>query len=281
MSDLYSTFELKALAPCNLPDFAVDMEVGDTIDVIEGGADLAYISASEEVFEFIKNGTLDLILQPTDLRIKKYIRPNQPIDSTDFSLLDLTPDPWIISRGSRNKRIYRGRNDEIVIIDQYTYTYTDEGRSVDGFTREVQWIDDNGDVGHTKDTSGIINPKRLKQLNRDLRQGRIDYLEASAEELRYIAELSPEPYKSQYLFIANSIDLLFSHYSEEVFSYISRGTIDFENAIINESNPQILQILAIPVAPPSQFYPQGLTVRTSFLYQMRGWIDVIGDTPGT
>lgn len=277
---MYNTFNVKAIQPCNLADFAVDMAIDDTIDLIADGYDLNYISSSDELFELLDDGTLELILDPNDLAIKPYIRPNQPIKSTDFTLLDLLPEPWVYSRGARKVREYKGKNEEIIIRDAYEYDYIDEGRIVNGFNRTIFWLTAEGEVGQTKDTSGIINKKRLKQLNRDLRQGRIDYLEASAEELRDVAGFVPEPYKTQYNTVADSIDLLFSHYSVQVTDYISRGTRTFETMVLNETNPQILAIHAIPTSPPSPAFPNGLTVRSSILYQIRGWIDEFGDTPG-
>jgi len=281
--DLYSTFIIQVNTECNLSDFALDLTAGETIDLIEMGFDKAYIAASDELFSLIKDGTLDLVLAPGDLRIKTVVRPGVDISTIDFTLLDLVPETWTFSRGARNSRVYNDKNGVPVIIDIYTYNYVDEGRSVDGYTREIRWLNTEGEVGLTKDTSGVIDKKRLKQLNRDLRQGRMDYLEASAEELRDVAELvelTSPPIAAQYRMIADSIDVLFSHYSVPVADYISRGTLSFETLVLGETSPQIVGILAIPSSPPSPAFPMGLNVKTSILYQLRGWIAEPGDTPG-
>lgn len=202
-----------------------------------------------------------------------------PAEMSDFGLIGLTPSVWEFSRGARKSRSYH-YNGVLAVRDNYSYNLVDEGRSVDSYTRHIEWFNTDGTVGASKDVTPPLNKKNVKELNRALRQGRMDYLESSAEELRDVADMVPEPYKGQYNMIADSIDVLFSHYSVAVSDYISRGTSTFETLVMGETATQILQILAVPSSPPSPSFPLGLTVKTSILYQLRGWVNTIGDTPG-
>ena len=214
------------------------------------------------------------------LRIDPHLPKFQDDDTTsiDFSLLGLNATPWEFSRGARTVRKYTDDNGDLVVSDNYTYTM-DDGRTVSAITRNIEWFNGDGSVGKTKNVTSAISRKKLKELNRLFRQGRMDYLEASAEEFRDVADLSPEPYKTQYNQIADSIDVLFDHYADVVLKYISRGTMEFEDAVENETDPTILAIHAIPTAPPSTQFPSGLTVRTSILYQLRGYLVTPGDSP--
>ena len=72
--------------------------------------------------------------------------------------------------------------------------------------------------------------------------------------------------------MANNIDTIFTTYDEEISHYISRGTMDFENAVIAETDPTMLAIFAIPTVAPSTKFPSGLTVKGSILYQLNGKI---------
>lgn len=200
------------------------------------------------------------------------------VKSTDFSLLDLDSSAWEFLRGARTKRDYYDKESGLLAVrDRYSYNFISEGRSIDSYTRHIEWFNTDGTVGETKDVTPVLNSKKIKQMNRDFRQGRIDYLEAAAENLRLAAANVPSPYYEQYTAIADSIDVLFSHYSVQVAEYISRGTMKFENDVIGEVIPGILQILEIPSDVPSPKFPSGLTVKMSILYQLRGYLVTPGD----
>lgn len=219
----------------------------------------------------------DAPVQPEDdkdkLRIFDHITATQNPIKVDFTLLGLNAGMWAYERGARTERLYTDSEGNVVVRDAYSYTYEDGGKDlrwVKEVERKIEWFTKSDEVGLTKDITPNFNNKKMKQLNRDLRQGRIDYLEASAEELREVALMVPEPYKTQYNSIAGSIDGLFNHYADQVLKYISRGTSHFEDDVSNETNANILGVFQIPSAPPSEKFPNGMTVRESILYQLTG-----------
>lgn len=189
---------------------------------------------------------------------------------TDIQFLGLEQQAWEFIRGARTQRVYLDSNQLVNICDSYTYVYAADSRSVVSMERRIAFFDENGVEIHGIDISKPQNVKSIKVLNRELRQGQLDYLEAGAENLRGLAETVAEPTKSQFIQIADSIDVLFSHYEVQVDHYIQRGTMEFEEAINNESDAAILAILALPGRLPDAEFPSGLTVKESIIYQLTG-----------
>ena len=196
---------------------------------------------------------------------------------TNVTFLGLDQGPWILNRGQRQYRRYESEG-QLRVKDSYIYTMDSENRRVEGMSRRLEWYEsDSTTVGLFKDINISTTPESLKKLNREIRQNRMDFLESGAENLRTIADSLPdsEPYTTQAAQlnqVANSIDLLFSHYAIEIAEYIQRGTSAFENAINNETNATILTILAIPVREPDTYFPNGLTVKQSIIYQINGTV---------
>jgi len=201
---------------------------------------------------------------------------------------------WVLERGANTTKDYLEETGEVKIREEYHYTWDDGNRFVKDFHKSISWYDDEGEVIHTRLLKRkSVTAKKLKEVNRAICQGRLDYLETSADNLRTTAESLPEPLKSQYIQVANSIDFLFKHYKEETTEYIARQTMSFENAIHRDSGhvdgsllvmvdgyptPEsqaleahaqtIKKILYIPVRQPDEDFPNGLTVKTSILYQL-------------
>ncbi len=188
---------------------------------------------------------------------------------TDIQFLGLNQESWGFERGARTERLYKDGSNT-AIRDYYTYTMTNDDRAVTGLDRHIEFFDNSGAIIHTIDISKPQNVKSIRSLNREIRQGRLDYLESHAENLRDLAATLPEPAKSQYILVADSIDLMFAHYKVEVEEYISRGTMSFENAVNNETDATILNILAIAARAPDADFPNGLTVKQSIIYQLTG-----------
>jgi len=203
---------------------------------------------------------------------------------------------WVLDRGANTIKNYVDQVDgKVKIREEYTYTWDEGDRFVQDFHKTILWYTNSGDVLHTRKLKReSITPKKLKEVNRAICQGRLDYLETSADNLRKTAETLPEPLKSQYIQVADSIDFLFKHYKDETTEYVSRQTMAFETAIIKdaahvdgsllvkvngyptpesqaaEAHAQTIKaILHIPVRQPDEDFPNGLTVKTSILYQLR------------
>ena len=202
---------------------------------------------------------------------------------------------WVLDRGANTTKDYIDEEDgKVKIREEYSYTWGEGNRFVEDFQKKILWYDNSGNLIHEKQLKReSVTAKKLKEVNRAICQGRLDYLETSADNLRETAETLPEPLKSQYIQVANSIDFLFKHYKEETTEYVARQTMSFENAIHKDSNhingsllvmvdgyatPEsqaaeahaqtIKGILGIPVRQPDEFFPNGLTVKTSILYQL-------------
>lgn len=189
---------------------------------------------------------------------------------TDIQFLGLDQKAWEFSRGMRKNRDYCDDLDNVIVKDSYEYVLSNGNRDVESYTRKIEWFEEDGTLIQEKMLSVPQNIKSIKSVNREIRQGRVDYLEAAADELRVLADSLPEPYKTQYITVADSIDLLFTHYDVEITHYIQRGTMEWETAVINESDPQISAILAIQTRQPDADFPNGLTVQQSIIHQMTG-----------
>ena len=69
---------------------------------------------------------------------------------------------------------------------------------------------------------------------------------------------------------SQSIDTILDHYEVEINHYISRGTLEFENAVRNETDPTILSVLDLVVRPPDEVFSAGLTIKQTILHQLTG-----------
>lgn len=225
--------------------------------------------------------------------------------------------PWEFSRGAKTFRHYKklksdgsGETFSAIVVEYiYTYVKDSEGktdyRTIKTYDENVYFYNEDGSLFYSIPVPASLNAKNIKEINRDMRQGRIDYLEYGAEELRDGAEqlrayasTLPEPHKTntetlaaQYDQVAESIDFIFEFYDVEIRHYIERITLQFETKILkdfefdmtieeildatSETQPglmlayKIKQILSIPVRQPDEKFPNGLTVLTSMLHQLR------------
>lgn len=197
--------------------------------------------------------------------------------NTNFLRLNgvkLKKKAWTKDRGLRIKQDYVYEpTGEIKVSEIYEYEYTNDNREVKSYTRKINWYDD-GEVIQSQDTTPDLTINHISDVNKSARNSQVEYLELSADNLRNLADTLPEPYRSQYLQVASSIDLLLNHYEVSTRKYRERKlhTIDFENAVIFESNPQILAIHQIPVRQPDAHFPNGLNVKQAIMYQLKGTI---------
>lgn len=191
---------------------------------------------------------------------------------TDIQFLDLKKQAWEFSRGARTQRIYLYDNDAVAVKDYYTYTYDANNRSVTGLQRHIEWYDGSQVLKVQKTINQEINTKDLNALNREIRQGRIDYLEAAASSLAQYADLVPEPYKTDFKEAGDSVDILFSYYSQEIDQYIKRNSTVFEDKVQTETNPIIVKILSLNSYIPDQTFPNGLTIKQAIMYQLNGTV---------
>jgi len=209
---------------------------------------------------------------------------------------NLTQGNWVLDRGANTTKDYIDDEDgKVKIREAYFYTWDEGGRFVENFYKKIFWYDNSGKIIHQKQLKReSVTAKKLKEVNRAICQGRLDYLETAADNLGKTGETLPEPHRSQYIQVANSIDFLFKHYKEETTEYVSRQTMAFEKAILKdhshvdgsllvvvdgyttpdsqalEAHAQTIKgILNITVRQPDEDFPNGLTVKGSILYQLR------------
>ncbi len=112
----------------------------------------------------------------------------------------------------------------------------------------MNWYNEDESIAFSKTTVNPFSAKDAAKKLKDIRETQILYLQNP--EAEYV-----NPTVKEY------IDVLFGHYKSEVSDYILSGNDAFLNAINNETNEQILQILNAVLA-------DGKTVKESILYQI-------------
>lgn len=197
--------------------------------------------------------------------IHKYLPGGLDPLTYDFTLLGLDQLNWVIKRGRREERLYLDETGKIVVRDKYVYVESNSG--VKSYDRIIEWLYPDQTVAYSKTVKTDSAVGSVTKLNRYIRQNQIDFLLDSGDGLRAQAELVPEPTKSQLLFVADSIDTLMKHYEYEVDYYIKRGGTGFADAVNNETDANILALLAI-VVPKNDGSGEYWTVKDSILNQI-------------
>lgn len=150
-----------------------------------------------------------LLNELTDLEVKQ----------TDVCLLGMTQEAWDYSRGARTTRDYKNGAD-LVVQHVYTYTMTNGNRDVATITHTFNWYQEDGNIGLSKVTNKTMTAKALGELNREVRIGRM-------MDLRENAKLIGRQ---------DITDNLYSWYEVEIEHYEHLGTLEFEDAIKNETD---------------------------------------------
>lgn len=194
----------------------------------------------------------------------------EELEVIDIQFLGLIKKDWEFARGARTQRLYMYDENNVAIKDCYDYTMSADGRTVVSYTRTIFWYDLEGNEIMQKDVSPDLSAKKINTLNRDIRYGRIDWLQTAGEQLAAAVPYVPEPYATDFDKASKSLNLLFSYYDKQVRVYEDRGTLDFENAVLNESDAIILEILALQAYLPDAIFPTGLTIKDSIIYQLTG-----------
>jgi len=182
----------------------------------------------------------------------------------------LTRGPWSVVRGAKKERCYKDQNGNALIRVYYVYAYENGLRDIKSFQEFIEFSKTSGGVFLAIEVPNSNNSKTINDLNRTVRQGRVDYLETTAKALGELAPNESEPWKTNYETVSNNIDTLFNYYQSEIDEYISRGTMLLETSIKNESDQSILNLLNTDARKPDGEFPNGLTVKESILYQLEG-----------
>jgi len=173
-----------------------------------------------------------------------FMSPEQ-LSSLEMKILTgLDKQPWTKDQQRKNSREYNYAGIPAVII---RFTYVLEGKKIKSFQKFIEWLKADGNVGISKDITPDDGVGKIIKLNKSIREDQIDYLREQGDILRETAELFPEPTKSQYIQVADSVDLLLLHYDAPITEYEKTGDSAFKDAIDNETDATILAILAIIV----------------------------------
>jgi len=205
-----------------------------------------------------------------------------------FTNINLIPGlkkkSWIKNRGARIVQQFKDDEDRVIIHELYTYEMINDDREIGNYSRKIQMFNEDGslikfpigDEGAQDyiDTTPDITPDHIADINKVCRNWRMDYLERAAKGLIAYAETVDEPYKSHFTDVGNSIETLLDHYSDQIYKYRSRNflSMDLENAVLNETDMDILHLLDKFVKPPGtdENFPKGLKTKDSIMFQLTG-----------
>lgn len=192
------------------------------------------------------------------------------LKTTEVKYLDLERQKWNFSRGAKTTREYLCENGSKAIEISYAYTYSNDLRDIESVTRHIEMFDSSGNMFFDRDITKPLNVTQIGDLNEEIRRGRVHYLREAAKDLPSFSPFVPEPYKTDFLRGPSAVELLNRYYRDEMSSYMDSNTLDFENAILSESNTLMLEALNLNVRPPDVLFPTGLTIKQSIIHQLTG-----------
>ena len=206
-----------------------------------------------DVVVVITKTELDQALNNNKLRILRTL-PREYSDEevlhNDYTIgtKKTTPDR---DRGRKVKAEYIDQSNDDIIVDK-TFQDVQNGELLD-LQVTHNWYREDGTIGLSKtEIVKSFNKTEAEKLYQDRRIAAISFLVSEVRGTVY------EPY----------INSLMDHYSTEIDKYISpQGADDFEQAILNETDPTILAILQSRV-PFSGDNAYTIEVKNSILYQI-------------
>ena len=158
------------------------------------------------------------------------------------------------SKGKKLKTDFVITGTEDVCISQIYEDRFDENGNLVGTNMRIEWYDDKNNAVLFKNVYTPLSIQEASETITSRRKRQINYLQEAGKRMG----------------VKQYIDMLFVYYSAQVIggktvnlinSYIENGSKNFQNAINNESNIQILQILGAKL-------PDNKTVKESILYQI-------------
>lgn len=162
-------------------------------------------------------------------------------------------DPEFVKGVKIKTEFYSNEKDNVVVKQSYTDVLDENGFLV-GINMKIEWLDEMDNPALFKTVTNSLPISSASEEIRNRRKRQINYLQEAGTRLG----------------VKQYIDMLFGFYSTIVVggktlnflnSYIENGSKEFENAIIAETNEQILAILNAKL-------PNGKTVKESILNQI-------------
>jgi hypothetical protein len=221
---------------------------------------------------------------------------------------NLESESFDFKRGAMtDKDYYRtvGTEKDLYIKERYEYTYSSDLRKVLSVDKKIieyyiRTEDDSLVVGMRKIITKKQRSKKLEEINRTIRYGQLDFMTTSAKEMSDGAAALPSivdlptvqylsanglipffissvdlynEFRNGLIEISNGIYTILDHYQDEIYKYKENGTMEFENAVNNETDIGILKILndLTPIQDPQ--FPNGLTVIGAINYQLAGVVE--------
>ena len=174
--------------------------------------------------------------------------------------LNLNKEAWTIHKGKRQQRVYKTLEGNVAIIDDYQYVTN--GSNIVSYTRSLNFILKNGDVGATKVINNDQTSGSISRLNQEVRKNIIADLSERAAGLVVLSETVDDPYKTFYLRIGNSTNYLLDYYFESIQRGYELGFEEFIGKLQNETNEDVLDYLNTPAST------DGTTVKLFILSEL-------------
>jgi len=176
---------------------------------------------------------------------------------------NIYPRSWDWSRGAKTIRYYSVAGSESAdqrrVKIEWQYVMDAGNRKIITPSRTITFYDVDGSTPILMgDISKPYNPKEIGELNRDVRIGRLTDLRENAEAL-------PTDPDNGIPSGQDIIDMIYSWYNDAIIRYEDRGSLEFEDALRNESDPTRLAVLNAPISAFG-----GLTIMQLLAYQMTG-----------
>ena len=244
------SYTVKASTATHLGDFGVNLKKGESIDIAGEGYSARDIADSMELAQALEDEKIELVLDPDQLRIFYFIRADQNPKHVDFSIIGLRKKPPKYTQGRKYLATYTDEADRPVVEKEFFDVHDPETGRLMAIYIKFSWFREDGDVGLTKtEVAREFDKYEAETLLYKRRQDQVNFMKAGARDTPLEAYLN----------------LLLSNYENELWRYVENASPEIYDAIIGETDPQLVAILN------TQFVSSFglLTVRQSVLHQLQ------------
>ena len=213
---------------------------------------------------------------------EEYSEDELKLINYNFAFLELLKkdDDYNLDRGARHNKVWNyihtDGSEQKVIEELYEYTWEPEidakKRNANYLSKKAVFYKADGSVGFERPLKSRGDSFYLEGVNRDIRHNRIDYLKSEVKIIKSNIPYMTASIALHYTEVITSIKFILNHYNALRLKYIEDGEMDFETALLNESDTDILGHLNKTTIFPGQDpkWPNGQTIKTAILYQLNG-----------